>query len=55
MFKDIKRMVNVLVKVKQTRDNQRFIMLLVNLLNETLSLNDFNILLQQLEDEIENG
>ena len=53
MFKNVRLMEETMQKVGSTRSKDKLITLLVYTLHEILSLNDFNLVIKQLEDEIE--
>lgn len=54
MFKDTKKMIAILNAVGESRTKSQFVNLLAFKLDEVLSLVDFNVLLESLEDEIES-
>ena len=53
MMKSTNKMDEVINKIAKTRDTDDFIRLLVFALDEVLSMNDFNLLIERLKEDIE--
>lgn len=53
MIKDTNKLNEVINKIAETRDTDAVIRLLVFALDEVLSMNDFNLLIERLKEDIE--
>lgn len=53
MMKNTNKLNEVINKIAETRNTDAFIRLLVFALDEVLSMNDFNLLIERLKEDIE--
>lgn len=53
MIKNTNKLTEVINKIAETRNTYVFIKLLVFALDEVLSMNDFNLLIERLKEDIE--
>ena len=53
MIKNTNKLTEVINKIAETRNTYVFIRLLVFALDEVLSMNDFNLLIERLKEDIE--
>jgi hypothetical protein len=53
MFRDTKKLMNVLVKIKADTTDTDFINIVCSALDDVLSLNDFNTLIERLEEDVQ--
>lgn len=53
MIKNTNKLTEVINKIAETRNTDVFIRLLVLALDEVLSMNDFNLLIERLKEDIE--
>lgn len=53
MFKSVKELIEVLVKLKDDRNFDEFITLVAYALDDVLSLNDFKTLIERLKEDVE--
>lgn len=53
MFKSVKELIEVLVKLKDDRTVDEFITVVAYALDDVLSLNDFKTLIERLKEDVE--
>lgn len=53
MFRDIKKLMTVLVKIKADTTDNDFIKVICYALDDVLSLNDFNTLIERLKEDVQ--
>lgn len=53
MFKSVKELIEVLVKLKDDRTVYEFITVVAYALDDVLSLNDFKTLIERLKEDVE--
>lgn len=53
MFRDVKKLMEVLVKIKTDTTDNDFIKIVCYALDGVLSLNDFNTLIERLKEDVQ--